>query len=180
MTKEQERISNLNKKKAWDYFVAQGVIPADAGRWEYVLHHIDPLWKHNDIERYIQWNIEDLVVMRSGEHTSLHWKLDYESRCNKLKGHYVSAETRAKLSKPRSYHWTLSDATKQKMSKSKMGHSVSDEAKKRMSESATGKSKSDLHRQHISEAAKKVDHSNNHTTKGKHWSLIDGKRVYSC
>lgn len=42
------------------------------GETNYVLHHIDPSLKKEDVERYIQWNIEDLVVMTRAEHSSLH------------------------------------------------------------------------------------------------------------
>lgn len=77
-TKEQKRISAANYRKASEYFNLQ--------KGE-VLHHIDPSWKHNDIERYIQWNIEDLVKMTISEHISLHHK-----------GKVVSEETKRKVS----------------------------------------------------------------------------------
>lgn len=40
----------------------------------YVLHHIDPSWKENDMERYIQWNIEDLEMLTLKEHNLIHEK----------------------------------------------------------------------------------------------------------
>lgn len=67
MTKEQRKISKENRKKAAEYFGID-----KAGKYEYDLHHINPDWKENDIERYIQWNPEDLVVLTHAEHARLH------------------------------------------------------------------------------------------------------------
>lgn len=53
-----------------------------------VLHHVNPDLKQNDIDRYIQWNPEDLVVMTKAEHAALH---------NHLRGSR-SEETKKKIS----------------------------------------------------------------------------------
>lgn len=108
MTREQELISNKNKKKAWAYFVEQGQIPKNVGRWEYVLHHVDESLRHNNIERYILWLPEDLVVMDYGEHTRYHHKGKHKEyvwseKRNKAisdakKGHEVTQHTREKIS----------------------------------------------------------------------------------
>lgn len=99
MTKEQEKISEINKQKAREYF---GI----TGNNNLILHHIDPSWRHNDIERYILWNIEDLVVMTRSEHTIIHhtglkhskeW-CDNCSKSLKGKSHPQSLETRKKIS----------------------------------------------------------------------------------
>lgn len=37
-----------------------------------VLHHKDPNLKYTNLERYIQWNIEDLEVMTKSEHNRVH------------------------------------------------------------------------------------------------------------
>lgn len=145
LTEEQKKISKLNKKKAWDYFVEIGDIPKDT-KCRYVLHHIDPSWRHNDVERYILWLPEDLVVMPNSEHSKLHWKLDYDERCGALKEHPVSEET------------------KRKISERKKGYRHTDEAKKKMSEAKKGKP-SNLKGKHLSEETKrKISESG----KGKH------------
>lgn len=67
MTREQFNISRKNRKKAREYF---GLTKGDG----YDLHHVDPSWRETDIERYIQWNPEDLIVLTHAEHTILHNK----------------------------------------------------------------------------------------------------------
>lgn len=49
MTKEQERISKANHSKAVEYFKSTGEWFEGCN-----LHHIDPSWQYEDIERYIQ------------------------------------------------------------------------------------------------------------------------------
>lgn len=122
MTEEQKKISIKNKRKARAYF---GII----GQPNLVLHHINPDWRHNDIERYIQWNIEDLQVMTVAEHNTLHHK-----------GKQLSDEHRKILSetnKANQYckgkHWNLSEETKQKMRKPK-----SKETREKMSKNNVG------------------------------------------
>lgn len=66
MTKEQERISYQNHKLAAEHFNLQK---------GYVLHHKDPEWRTKDIDRYIQWNFDDLIVMSRSDHQRLHIKL---------------------------------------------------------------------------------------------------------
>ena len=65
-TDEENRISYQNYKKAEAYFNRK---PGE------VLHHKDITLKERDYERYIQWNIEDLVVMTKSDHMKLHGKL---------------------------------------------------------------------------------------------------------
>lgn len=45
MTKEQKNISYKNRNALRKKLGLHG--------YEYVLHHINPDWKHNDVERYI-------------------------------------------------------------------------------------------------------------------------------
>lgn len=49
MTEQQQRISKRNHKLAVEYFKFNG-------EWfpNCHLHHINPDWKENDVERYIQ------------------------------------------------------------------------------------------------------------------------------
>lgn len=67
LTKEQQTLFNRNKRKAREYF---GIL----GNNDLVLHHKDETLRYNDVDRYIQWNIEDLEVMTRGEHSTLHHK----------------------------------------------------------------------------------------------------------
>lgn len=65
LTPEQLTICNANHKKAREYF---GIKVGDY----LVLHHKDPDLRHTDIERYIEWRPEDLVVMSNSDHIKLH------------------------------------------------------------------------------------------------------------
>lgn len=118
MTEEQERISAINREKAAKFFNLQK---------GYVLHHKDHTLRHNDIERYILWNPEDLIVMLNGEHSSLHWKLDYDERrkkiSNSLIGHEVSEDTRQKLREANlgKKNGPASEETKRKISEALRG-----------------------------------------------------------
>lgn len=113
MTEEQKKISKKNNKKARKYFGLKG--------YEYVLHHINTDWKHNDVERYIQWNIEDLVVMTRAEHQKLH-----ASTANGMLGKNHKEESKHKIS---IHH------------NSNSGHRIphTDDGKKHISESKKGK-----------------------------------------
>lgn len=122
MTKEQKRISNHNNRLAWKHFYPEGNGNPKKG---YVLHHVDTTLKKNDIERYILWRIEDLVMLTKAEHIKVHHK-----------GKQVSEETKRKIgeaSKGRHYH--LSEETRHKMSEAKQGHLVTEETRKKISES---------------------------------------------
>lgn len=83
MTTEQKSISRKNHKKA------EKELNLQKG---YVLHHKDHKLKDTDIERYIEWNVEDLVVMTKSEHIGLHNHLLGESR---FKGHRHTDKTKA-------------------------------------------------------------------------------------
>lgn len=80
---ELNQVENKNHQRARNYFISTGQIPWDDSS-KYVLHHKDITLKHNDIERYRQWNIEDLEVMTNPDHQKLHRKLELESRQNSL------------------------------------------------------------------------------------------------
>ena len=65
------------------------------------------------------------------------------------------------------YGKPLSEAHKNKISESMMGHQCSDETKRKISEANTGKKITDEHKERISAFLK-----------GKHWKVVDGKRVW--
>ena len=61
-----------NHKRAWCHFMALGLLPVDATKNEWCLHHKDPTLKYKDPRRYNEWRFEDLVPMLKSEHTSMH------------------------------------------------------------------------------------------------------------
>lgn len=63
LTKEQRKIYNHCRHSALKYFNVQK---------GYVLHHKDDTLMLTDVNRYIEWRPEDLVVMTLSEHSKLH------------------------------------------------------------------------------------------------------------
>lgn len=88
------------------------------------------------------------------------------------KGQYVSEETRRKLSESHKGRH-LTEEAKRKVSESNRGRVAWNKGKhycketKKLSEVRKGMHFSEEHKKHLSEAMK-----------GKHWKLVDGKRVY--
>lgn len=74
--------SNINHANAVEYFKS-------TGEWfeGCVLHHVNPDWKKNDLERYNLWNPGDLQVMSKSDHMRLHHL-----------GQTLTDETRSKIS----------------------------------------------------------------------------------
>lgn len=99
MTKDRK-----NWKKAWDYFVSIGEIPANHAKNEFCLHHKDESLRTLDRARYDEWRIEDLEVQLKSEHTSHHQKgktksVEHKTKISQtLTGHEVPEETRLKIS----------------------------------------------------------------------------------
>lgn len=99
------RKNRKNWEIAYNYFVSEGLIPQNHAKNEYVLHHIDDTLKTQDPVRYYEWRIEDLQPMLRSEHTSMHQNgvkrsTEYRERLsNSLKGHVISEETKAKISR---------------------------------------------------------------------------------
>ena len=67
MTRKQYNISMSNRNAAW-----KKISGTKNGIKGYVLHHKDINLRHNDINRYIQWNLEDLEIMSKSDHIRLH------------------------------------------------------------------------------------------------------------
>lgn len=155
MTEEQKKISSKNKQKARDYF---NII----GQKDLVLHHKDWTLRHNDIERYILWLPEDLVVMKRSEHTKIHWVFDKEERCK-----HISESKKGKSS-------VLKGRIRPNISKSLLGKSKSEEHRKHISECQKGKVLSEEHKNKISAAMK----GKSSGPTGMKWKLENGKRVY--
>lgn len=127
MTREQENLSTRNKRKAYKRFNLQK---------GFVLHHKDEDLMSNDIDRYIQWNDEDLIVMSRSEHAKLH-QHSKAGEANRL----------AHIGKK------ASDETRRKMRESQK-RSMTDERKKRISDGLKGREFSEEHRRRLSENKK--------------------------
>ncbi len=109
MTEEQRKISKVNNIHTRKVLKQRGVIPNDGKI--YVLHHVDKDLRINNVERYIKWIPEDLVVMTLSEHAKLHWQ-DKEfrervfvSESKALTGRKLSEEHKKKLSEARKLFW---------------------------------------------------------------------------
>lgn len=64
---------------SWNELVAQGHIPLSAaGTGEWCLHHIDPTMRYFDLGKYVEWNLSDVVPMKTSFHTKVH--KDFERR----------------------------------------------------------------------------------------------------
>lgn len=118
LTKEQRKIYNHCRHSALKYFNVQK---------GYVLHHKDDTLMLTDINRYIEWRPEDLVVMTLSEHSKLH-----------NTGLVRSEETREKMSKAKKGIQTWlgkhhSEETKNKLSKANKGKHLTEEQKKAIS-----------------------------------------------
>lgn len=82
MNNTQRNISAKNNRKAWR--IIETKLGWD-GHTGYVLHHVDMELKTKDIERYIEWRLEDLQLMKKGEHIKLHHTgLKYSNRTKQL------------------------------------------------------------------------------------------------
>ena len=145
MTKEQINTSERNKRKAIKYFESIGELPIYRPKRSYDLHHINPDWKENDIERYIQWNPEDLVVMEHNEHLRLHH----------LGADFYKTEEFKQKQRDSHIGRTLSEEHKRHISEGMMGEVFTEERKQNISKALKGKPKSEEHRKHLCEAQQK-------------------------
>lgn len=97
---------------------------------------------------------------------------------------HLSEEAKRKLSEARKGK-KLSEETKKKISETLKGKHHSEEARKKMSETRKGHLVSEETKRKISEAKKGIPPSDEHrkkqskSMKGKHWKLVDGKRVWN-
>lgn len=154
MTEEQRRISARNNYLAWKHFYPDGKGMPKKG---YVLHHVDTTLKKNDIERYIQWRIEDLVMLTKQEHAGLHHKGENHHNFGK----HLSEETRQKIGESLKgehnpmFAKHLSEETRRKLSEAKKGKQKSEEWKRKISEAHKGKHLSEETRRKMSESQKR-------------------------
>ena len=118
---------------------------------------------------------EALKGKNKGKHPSEETK---KKIAKTLMGRYLSDECKRKISKALKGRPSpnkdkkFSEETKRKMSEAaKLRKPVSEETRKKLSESLKGRKHSEGHSRKISEA-------NRGRYKGKHWKLVDGKRVW--
>lgn len=125
-----------------------------------------------DWDLYYHRPADELIFLTVSEHSSLHKKGNTYG-----KGH--SAWNKGKKIGPRS------EEIKKKISKSNMGKHLSEETKLKISEACKGKS-SFQGKHHSEETKKKISEllkgkhkgEDRGKLKGKHWKLVDGKRVW--
>lgn len=67
LSNEQSKISRKNNNELRKKLGIKG-------KHNLVLHHTDPTLKYKDIDRYIQWREEDVVVLTIAEHNTIHKK----------------------------------------------------------------------------------------------------------
>lgn len=116
-----------NRQNAWKHFYPEGDGKAKKG---YVLHHKDETLRHENPDRYNEWNPEDLVMMTNSEHRKFHT----DGNKNPFFGKHHT------------------DDAKRKISESNSGKKMSEEHKKRISDLMRGKPKTEEQKRKMSEA----------------------------
>ena len=160
MSKDQFKTSIRNNNIAWKRLKACGAIPSDGKI--YVLHHWDESLRHNNIDRYIQWNLYDIDVVEQGEHTRLHKK--GKTPWNKGIKNHPSCIGHPAWNKGRKCHPAWNKGIKD-----------SEETKRKRSESLKKYYSCPEHRRRLSDAHKGLKH-NTHT-KQKISNLLHGHTV---
>jgi hypothetical protein len=151
----------INHKKAWCYFIALGLLPVDAKKNEWCLHHKDPALKYKDPRRYNEWRVEDLVPMLKSEHTSMHQAGRHHSEETRQKlrtanlGKVLSEETRRKISEAGKGR-PCSEETRMKRSASLKGHEVSEETRLKISAAQKGRKKGAQPRELVARRAEAI------------------------
>lgn len=150
-------------------------------------HNFDGTKRKRDLSRedlmaldmYLYRPADELIFMRTADHTYLHNKDKHPSEEQKrkmseaAKRRVASEEGKRKLSEaskgktPWNKGVPCYEETRKKLSEVNKGKQFSEETRKKISEANKGKHRSEEHKRKISEAMK-----------GKHWKLVDGKRVW--
>ena len=135
----------INHQKAWLYFIELGLLPIDAKKNEWCLHHTDINLKYTDPQRYEEWRVDDLVPMLKTEHTRLHSTNRHHTEETKskiretLQGHEVSEETRKKISEKCRGKQSWLKGTHGLIESPMKGKHHSEESRKKMSEALKGR-----------------------------------------
>ena len=157
---------NKAHKEAWKHFYPEGNGKAKPG---YLLHHVDENLRKTDFSRYAEWNIEDLVMIENGKHTSLHNGNGKSSRLGKK--HTPEAIEKMSKSHMGQKAWNkgvpMSDDAKRHLSEYWEGRCTgenhpffgkhhTDEARLKMSEAKKGRKMPDEQKMKISESLKGI------------------------
>lgn len=135
---------NENRIKAEEYFIEQGLMPAKEDRTEiWVLHHKDKTLKDTDLERYLEWRVEDLEPMTRSEHIGVHncdRHPDVSGEKNGMYGKHWSPETREKMKNRKSWNKGLTKESDERIQalSNKLKKPKSEETKRKISESLKG------------------------------------------
>lgn len=132
------------------------------------------------IELGLYYNVSPnaLIFLPKSIHSMLHG-IGNKSRT----GMPHTEETKIKMSKSQKGR-VFSYESKQKMSKSHKGKHLSEETRKKMSEARKGEKNPNFGKPKSEETKKKMSEAHkgqipwNKGKKGKHWKIIDGKRVW--
>ena len=152
MTEEQKKISGRNRKIRRKEFGIDG-------NPNLVMHHKDINMRHENVDRYIQWLPEDLVILTKSQHSQLHSPLIDKKLISDGVKRAIAA---GKISR-RGRHWKVADTSNYKGQNSKGKHwKLSDEAKANHSESM---------KKHY------ANHAGN--AAGKHWYNDGIKETYA-
>lgn len=87
-TTEQNRISEKNRvalRKQLGIYGNVGI----------VLHHKDETLRHTDVERYIQWNLDDVEMISKPEHSRIHLQ---NREMHRQPGYHISDEQKKQIS----------------------------------------------------------------------------------
>lgn len=168
LTQEQYNLNFKNRRNAWNRLKEVGAIPNNGKK--YCLHHVDESLRHNNIDRYIQWNLYDLEVMEDSEHKKLH-----------NIGHIVTEESKKKISEAHK-NYVFTEEHRHKLSDVMKGKCKSEEHKKHISEARKGIVFTEEHRRKLSEAKKGKTHKGRSFTEEQRKEMsmkLKGRTAYN-
>lgn len=94
LTKEQQSTWRRQHRLAWLHFYPEGKGRSKRG---YALHHVNMELRYNDVDRYIQWNVDDLAMLTFKEHNLVHKKHELmraaSDEAHRGSHHYYNTET---------------------------------------------------------------------------------------
>ena len=152
MTHEQQLISSVNHRKARKHFnLKKG----------YVLHHKDETLIDKNIDRYIQWKVEDLEVMSKSEHSKYHSNKNPYWKGKKMPKQVVDKISKSMLGNQYA-----------------KGYRFTDEQRQYLSNVCSGIKNGFYGKQHSNETKLRISIKN----KGKHWYTngVDNKLTKIC
>lgn len=64
MTEAQKRLSDENYRYAWLYLKEENILPPTANKAQYAIRHKDPSLESTNLERFIEWRISDIEIIK--------------------------------------------------------------------------------------------------------------------